>query len=496
MIQQLQANLKQYHVVYSFITIFIVIFVAACIGIFTRPLSYSAFFWPANGILLGILIRYPSFRNVGTFIGATLGYLAADLMTGNTFLLTVVLTVINFIAIYGSYYFYRHFYQRQSLRLNQTFARASFPLLFSTIIGSCFCSVAAIAILPYVPHTFMGQEHQLLSFINWWSGELLNFVMIIPILISFPGFKKLYQSWSANNFHEFQFKDLNILLPFIAVIISCVLTHYYFAPGALFYPLATMMWAAAVYSLYSMSLITTVVCLTLYHSLSSIYLISEDTTFVYPMISIRVGLIILGVTTLYICVMNLHRRKIFKEIEHLAEHDSLTETLNRRKFIQLSESILKRQKNYPIAVMMLDIDHFKKLNDTYGHACGDLALKAFSRVVQSLLRADDLFCRIGGEEFTVFLQQTHKQQALSIAERIRNHISELKIQSPNNEMIGMTLSIGLIHIHELNQFEMQDLLNKADEALYFSKQHGRNQVTLYEDKTQSAQSLERVHLNR
>lgn len=471
---------KHQNVFYSFTMIFIIIFVAACTGILTRPLSYSAFFWPANGILLGLLIRYPYFRNIATFIGASFGYITADLITGTSFILTLSLTFINFIAIYGSYYCYQYFYIQQKYGLNENLTKSTFPLLISTIFASSICALAAVMILPYVPNTFMGHEHQLLSFLNWWSGELLNFVMIVPILITSPSLSKLKQTWLNIRMSLPKLVQLKRVLPFIAVIASCVLTHFYFAPGALFYPLATMMWAAAVYSLFSMSLITTVVCLTLYHSLSSIYLHSTETYFIYPMLSIRIGLIILGITTLYMCVINIHRRKIFKKLKYLANYDDLTKILNRRQFIQLADQIITREKNYPLGVMMIDIDHFKKLNDTYGHASGDLALHEFSCKIKSSLRTEDLFCRIGGEEFSLLLQQTNKEQCLLIAERIRLQIERLQITTQHNQMIGMTLSIGVVHVENIKPFELKDLLSRADEALYFSKQNGRNQVTLYQ----------------
>ena len=465
---------------YSFVIIFTIIFVAACTGILTRPLSYSAFFWPANGILLCLLIRYPYFRNIAALIGASFGYITADLITGTSFLLTLSLTIINFIAIYGSYYCYRYFYLQQKHISNENLTKSTFPLLFSTIIASGICAFAAVIFLLNVPNTFMGHEHKLLSFLNWWSGELLNFVMIVPILITSPSMIKLKQTWLNVRMTLPNVTQLKHVLPFIAVIASCILTHLYFAPGALFYPLATMMWAATVYTLFSMSLITTVVCLTLYHSLSSIYFNSTETYFIYPMISIRIGLIILGITTLYMCVMNIQRRKIFNKIEYLANYDSLTETLNRRQFIQLADQIIAREKNYPLSVMMIDIDHFKKLNDTYGHASGDLALHKFAHKIKSILRPDDLFCRIGGEEFSLLLQQTSKEQCLHIAERIRRNIEQLQVKTQHNQTITITLSMGVVHVEHLESFKLKDLLHRADEALYFSKQNGRNQVTLYE----------------
>ncbi|WP_227551623.1 GGDEF domain-containing protein [Acinetobacter wanghuae] len=485
-------KLSQYRYSLSFIVIFFTILAAAWFGIFTRPLSYSAFFWPANAILLGVLIRYPFFRNISSIIGAALGYIGADLFIGNTFLLTLSLTVINFISVLVALYFYLYFYKNQTFVNNKKFMRNSFPLLFSTIIGSCFCACLAVSVLPYVPHTFLGHEQPLLNFLYWWSGELFNYILILPILISFPGLRKLARMWFYHP-EAFKWSDLKIILPFIAVMISCVLTHYYFAPGALFYPLATLMWAAAVYSLFSISIITMLTCLTLYNSLSSMYLSSVDHTFIYPMISIRVGLIILGITTLYICVMNLYHRKIFREIEHLAGHDSLTNALNRRKFMYLASKLLSRQQVYPVTIMMLDIDHFKTLNDRYGHASGDLALQTFSSGVHALLRANDLFCRIGGEEFAIFLQNTDASQGEKIAERIRQQISDLKVETPAYGMIQMTVSIGLVNVSQ-NKYELQALLQYADQALYWAKQQGRNQVKVYQSLDAPQPKIESIEI--
>lgn len=471
-------KISKYRYTLSLIVIFLAVLTGAWFGIFTRPLSYSAFFWPANAMLLGILIRYPFFRNLASVVGAALAYICADLITGNTFLLTLSLTFVNFFSVFVSLYFYLYFYKRLMLIDNKKFMRTSFPLLFSTIVGSCFCAFIAVTVLPYVPHTFLAHEQKLLGFLYWWSGELFNYVLILPIIISFPGFKRLVTNWRQRTNDAFQLSDLKIILPFIAVIISCVLTHYYFAPGALLYPLATMMWAAAVYSLFSMSVITMLTCLTLYNSLSAMYLTSVDKAFIYPMISIRVGLIILGVTTLYICVMNLYHRKIFREIEHLAGHDSLTNILNRRQFIHLASNLLNREQVYPVTVMMLDIDHFKKLNDRYGHASGDLALQEFSACVTSLLRVNDLFCRIGGEEFAIFFRNNYAPQAKMIAERIRQHISELRIDAPLYGSFQFTVSIGVVNVDQNTQ-TLQELLSQADQALYSAKEKGRNQVCIF-----------------
>ncbi|GLR64244.1 sensor domain-containing diguanylate cyclase [Marinospirillum insulare] len=164
-------------------------------------------------------------------------------------------------------------------------------------------------------------------------------------------------------------------------------------------------------------------------------------------------------------------------LEKQANIDALTGINNRRSFYELAEKELKqaKRKNTPLAVLMLDADHFKKVNDTYGHAIGDLVLKYLANSIKTTLRDVDLSGRVGGEEFAVLLPQTPLQEALEIAERLRKALEACQVPLPEGDSISFTVSIGLAML-TIQEEQFDQLMNKADLALYQAKSQGRNRV--------------------
>ncbi|MCR5698696.1 MAG: sensor domain-containing diguanylate cyclase [Treponemataceae bacterium] len=140
--------------------------------------------------------------------------------------------------------------------------------------------------------------------------------------------------------------------------------------------------------------------------------------------------------------------------------------------------------NIPLSVLMLDIDHFKKFNDTYGHACGDYVLQTISKIILQEIRGQDLAGRYGGEEFVVMLYKTDSEAALSVAERIRNAIATEKYVYEGTKL-HVTISIGVATLDTKNPDSAKMLVEYADRALYQSKENGRNRVTLATKDTPS-----------
>jgi diguanylate cyclase (GGDEF)-like protein len=168
-----------------------------------------------------------------------------------------------------------------------------------------------------------------------------------------------------------------------------------------------------------------------------------------------------------------------KELKQLASVDSLTQILNRRSFFEYAEKLLlisKRQKQ-SFTIVMCDLDHFKTINDTWGHAVGDEVLKKFSNQVSLLLRQSDVFARIGGEEFAIILVNTDKKGSMRQAQRITKAIENLAI-NVDNKIISITVSIGVACAQEEDKTAHQ-VLKKADIATYQAKENGRNQVVFY-----------------
>lgn len=166
-----------------------------------------------------------------------------------------------------------------------------------------------------------------------------------------------------------------------------------------------------------------------------------------------------------------------KETELLARTDPLTQLSNRRDFYDKTQHELNRCKRLdgPASLMMLDIDHFKLVNDTYGHLSGDKVLKVLSQVLRSVNRQTDILARLGGEEFAVFMPDTPLPEAVMVAERLRQALADAPITLPEGQRIHITVSIGVTPIQEADA-HVDDLLKRADTAMYEAKNKGRNQV--------------------
>jgi len=174
-----------------------------------------------------------------------------------------------------------------------------------------------------------------------------------------------------------------------------------------------------------------------------------------------------------------HRKILEKELERFATTDPLTGSKNRRAFLNLLQQELKRAKRYnkDFALMMMDIDHFKLINDTHGHDIGDKVLKLLAAKSHSVLRGSDVLGRWGGEEFILLLPETNIHQASSAAERLRGALAKSELITDSGTFVSFTVSIGLTLIKDPT-LSLDEMIKKADKALYLAKQKGRNQVVL------------------
>jgi diguanylate cyclase (GGDEF)-like protein len=177
----------------------------------------------------------------------------------------------------------------------------------------------------------------------------------------------------------------------------------------------------------------------------------------------------------------------------LAITDSLTGLYNRRHFNQLAEAEICRALRYtrPVTVMMFDIDFFKRVNDTYGHTCGDMVLKMVAKTTKEMLRASDILARYGGEEFIVLFPETPVAGAAVVAERLRRRIENTTNQTEKGS-ITITVSFGVSDYFgetnsKPNEKILSEFISKADQALYASKNAGRNRVSVYKPDEESLQ---------
>src|SRR5574343_1639721 len=172
-----------------------------------------------------------------------------------------------------------------------------------------------------------------------------------------------------------------------------------------------------------------------------------------------------------------------RQLRHMATHDTLTQVLNARAYYAGCDHLIRlaARNAAPYAVLFVDLDHFKRINDQHGHAAGDAVLKSVAATLQGSLRESDLLGRIGGEEFSIFLPNTDLEGALKVAESLRQRIEALRPEIGGEERITVTASIGVAR-NRIGEPSIMAIQQQADQAMYQAKSLGRNRVSCLNEK--------------
>jgi diguanylate cyclase (GGDEF)-like protein len=175
----------------------------------------------------------------------------------------------------------------------------------------------------------------------------------------------------------------------------------------------------------------------------------------------------------------VENKRAEEALQQQATTDELTGVMNRRHFLTMASHELKRvaRLNHPLSVALIDLDYFKQVNDTYGHAGGDQVLKMFTRICQQHIREIDLLARFGGDEFVLLLPVTTGEQAYEVVERVRLALT-VQVVELNGGRVPITISVGIAACHTSEPQVLEILLDRADQALYHAKKAGRNRISL------------------
>jgi diguanylate cyclase (GGDEF)-like protein len=163
----------------------------------------------------------------------------------------------------------------------------------------------------------------------------------------------------------------------------------------------------------------------------------------------------------------------YRRLQQLSERDELTQLFNRSTFLNRAETLHSLASGW---IVMLDVDHFKAINDRYGHDAGDRALQSVGAILRDAVRTDDIVGRLGGEEFAIYLGGCDQMTAMRLTERVRSIVAESIVEDVQGNRISMTVSIGLARVDRAAH--LASGLRSADQALYRAKNDGRNQVRL------------------
>ncbi|MDO8671734.1 MAG: GGDEF domain-containing protein, partial [Dehalococcoidia bacterium] len=181
-----------------------------------------------------------------------------------------------------------------------------------------------------------------------------------------------------------------------------------------------------------------------------------------------------------VCGMAVANARLFQQVQLSANTDSLTGLFNRRFFFQLSGTEWERAQRYGklLSAIIFDIDHFKRVNDVYGHVAGDHVLTSIAGRCRGTLRSSDILGRYGGEEFIVLLPETNLSEAYELAERLRRTVAAVPFE-PDGRALTLTISLGVATL-DTSCASFDDLVCRCDEALYRAKAYGRNQTQTWE----------------
>lgn len=169
-----------------------------------------------------------------------------------------------------------------------------------------------------------------------------------------------------------------------------------------------------------------------------------------------------------------------RELEGVLVRDYLTGAYNRKFFMECfqEESLWSRRHGEPISIILIDIDFFKRINDTHGHCTGDFVLQQISELISFRLRSGDILARFGGEEFIVLMSNAEAETSLAVAESVRQAVAENEFYSEKRLRIPVTISAGVAAFHGEPEVAVDDIIGRADAALYRAKETGRNRVVL------------------
>ncbi|MEW8096648.1 MAG: sensor domain-containing diguanylate cyclase [Candidatus Thiodiazotropha endolucinida] len=188
--------------------------------------------------------------------------------------------------------------------------------------------------------------------------------------------------------------------------------------------------------------------------------------------------LVAGVISVLFAKNSVQKKQAFRKLQQYATTDDLTGLANRRELDKVALREFKRATRFTrhLSVLMLDLDHFKAINDTYGHNIGDSVLRHVADICVGSIRGQDFMARYGGEEFTILLPETNIENSSNLAQRICDQIAAMPYQE-GQQLISITVSVGASEIED-GDIDFNDLLNRSDKALYEAKKRGRNQVVI------------------
>ncbi|MHA7847945.1 GGDEF domain-containing protein [Serratia sp. D1N4] len=448
------------------INLFMLAFVLSLVGIFTRPMGALSLFWPVNAILLGLLLRKPGYA---TFVGwgaIYFGMVTADLATAEGWSLALWLNACNMALIATGYVV--------MLMLPQSQRRLGKPQAILYMFTACFLGAAFSATLSVLRHDSLYNNTVFIAWGAWFSEQFSTNLLILPVILAAPRLKQLLRiqihwQWRTS-------------MPLLALLCSLAYSVYIGGPGAIAFPIPALLWCAVSYQLFTVTLLTLITGVTQIISVSTNMMLYEipgpRVAMLDTLMSARLGIAMLVMGPLILASSLVVNRKLLRQLNHTANHDLLTGALGRSAFTRKARELLehKYQAKEAVSLLLIDIDHFKLINDMYGHVIGDQVLATFSHLLRRELRHDQLFGRLGGEEFAIMMPRALAVQAVALGEHLRRRVENADMNPTGKTPLRITISVGVASLAMNEVKSLEQLMNMADIALYRAKSQGHNRV--------------------
>jgi diguanylate cyclase (GGDEF)-like protein len=443
-----------------------IVFVAAAVGMLSQAVIEHSTFWPTEALLIGVLVRNPALARPASWVAAFCGYLAAGLLGGGD--LAVVLWV-SAVGILSAFIGVTLFQQLPEGDRRLQLPR-SIVYMFAIVLVAAF--VNAMIGGRVVAISEPGADWTGLTI--WLSSDLANYLLVLPIVLTAPA------GLPRSAWQRLEQVDLASLAPVTALMVSAVIGVMVGGPGAIAFPIPALIWCALTYSVFSTVLLSATYSVWKMSAFAmGAIAIDPGVNFDDTMASVRLGIALLTLGPLAVASINAAREDLLETLDRSANYDYLTGSLARSAFMDRGQRLCEAlQPTGTIAVLALDIDQFKNVNDSFGHAVGDRILVAFAAAVTRVLRPGDLFGRLGGEEFAIIMPSVDDAEALAIAERIRDQVEAAGVTLDDGQHVSITVSIGLVNWRCRIRTSIDTALASADQALYAAKDAGRNRVVV------------------
>lgn len=414
--------------------------------------------WLAFGILYG-----PK----STVLGIAIGQIALSNWFDHSFANSLIITFFNILAcITGHSLFHRW-------KLSPAFNKLRDVALFCAMVLFIVQPISSSSLLTFFALGNLSFNELPVTWLNWWLSNVVAQLLFAPLFI-------VWLSPSTRSKTPIPISDLIgsfIGITVIALISISSIPAAQLLVLAITYPL--LVWSGLRrgirYTTFSNAFIALIIIAIAASGHGFLANLSIKNCFYY----INFFIITATLFSLTLFAMFDERRQLIQQLTALASTDHLTQLGNRAYFMDRGEQAIAQAKrhNMPLSLAILDIDKFKKINDTYGHPAGDAVITSIAKQCKKLLRTEDISARIGGEEFAFIFPNTTKENAYNVVERLRLAVESQPIKTDKSTQVSVTFSAGIAQLKA--DESLVDLLQSADKMLYKSKKSGRNQIHVF-----------------